>query len=304
MRNPALVLSLLVSLLASSVAAQERSGPVIETDDVDLFYRIYDAANGQPTAEDLQTRYIDAGSPGLRHLSEVRNVTGIRIAETIGARPEIYAEARRCAEVLPQVRVRVAEALEQFADLYPQADFPPATVAVGRGRPVAIGSPTSGIQVGLEALCATAFLNPDVEDRFVGVLVHEFVHTQQSPELADKEEFTVLEVSLAEGIAEFVTELVSGAPAYAYLAPQARGREAEIEAAFLLDKDKTDLSAWAYNTTPGKPGDLGYWVGYRIAKAYYRNAPDKREALRRILEMTDVEGFLADSGWRPGMTLD
>lgn len=299
-----LAIGLLLGALASPAAAQESRGPTIETDDVELFYRLYDAAEGRPTAEDLQTRYLDVGSPGLKRLAEERNVTGVRIADAIASRPEIYTEARRCAEVLPQVRVRVADALERFVDLYPQADFPLATIAVGRGRPVAIGSPTTGIQVGLEALCATAFLNPNVEDRFVGVLVHEFVHTQQAPELADKETFTVLEVSLAEGIAEFVTELVSGAPAYAYLEPQARGREAEIEAAFLLDKDKTDLSAWVYNSTPDQPGDLGYWVGYRIAKSYYRNAADKREALRRMLEMTDVEGFLADSGWRPGMALD
>ncbi|GAH56694.1 unnamed protein product, partial [marine sediment metagenome] len=53
-----------------------------------------------------------------------------------------------------------------------------------------------------------------------------------------------------------------------------KGREAEIEAAFLGDKDKTDLSHWLYNG-PGDaehPGDLGYWVGYRIVKAYYLHA--------------------------------
>jgi uncharacterized protein YjaZ len=137
----------------------------------------------------------------------------------------------------------------------------------------------------------------------VGVLIHEYVHTQQAPELTEKEQFTVLEVSMAEGVAEFVTELMIGAPAYAYLAPQTRGRELEIETAFVADQDKTDLSAWVYNSTPEKPGDLGYWVGYRIAKAYYRNAPDKREALRQILQLTDVKAFMAASGWRPGMDL-
>ena len=289
---------------AAQVAAPDRAGhePVIETGDVDRFYTLYDSTAGRPTAEQLQT-YLDEGSSGLTHLAKVRRVTGTRMADAMTARPEIYVEARTCAAHLPRVRVRVAEGLARFIDQYPEARFPPATFVIGRGRPVAVGSPLDGIQVGLEALCATDFINPDIEDRFVGVLIHEYVHTQQAPELTEKEQYTVLEVSLAEGVAEFVTELMIGAPAYAYLAPQTRGRELEIETAFVADQDKTDLSAWVYNSTPEKPGDLGYWVGYRIAKAYYRNAPDKREALQQILGLTDVKAFVAASGWRPGMDL-
>lgn len=282
--------------------ARARHEPVIETGDVDRFYVLYDSAAGRPTADQLQA-YLDEGSTGLTHLAKVRRVTGARMADAMAARPEIYVEARACADHLPRVSARVAEGLARFIDQYPEAQFPSATFVIGRGRPVAVGSPVDGIQVGLEALCATHFINPDIEDRFVGVLIHEYVHTQQAPELTEKEQFTVLEVSMAEGVAEFVTELMIGAPAYAYLAPQTRGRELEIETAFVADQDKTDLSAWVYNSTPEKPGDLGYWVGYRIAKAYYRNAPDKREALRQILQITDVKAFMAASGWRPGMDL-
>jgi hypothetical protein len=50
-----------------------------------------------------------------------------------------------------------------------------------------------------------------------------------------------------------------------------------------------------------KGNDLGYWVGYRIVKAYYRRAADKQQALREILELSDPHAFLAKSGWRPGM---
>jgi hypothetical protein len=40
--------------------------------------------------------------------------------------------------------------------------------------------------------------------------------------------------------------------------------------------DKSDLSGWLYNGmgSAEKPGDLGYWVGYRIAKAFYNRRPD------------------------------
>lgn len=286
---------------AVAAAPAPSTGPVVEIDDVYRFYRLYDAAAGRPTAAQLQ-QYIDAGSPGLRVFAEQRRTTGARIAEAMATTPETYSQARRCVDVLPNVRQRLQAALAALAFHYPEARFPPVTIAVGRGKPVGIGSPATGVQIGLEALCATSYLNPDVEDRFVHVIAHEFIHVQQAPELAQAETPTVLEASLMEGAAEFATELVSGQVAYSHLASIVAGRELQIETAFLADKAKTDVSAWLYNGSADKPGDLGYWVGYRIAKAYYLRAPDRRQAFREILQMQDAEAFLAASGWHPGMT--
>ncbi|MGH8239889.1 MAG: hypothetical protein ACREXP_23150 [Steroidobacteraceae bacterium] len=36
------------------------------------------------------------------------------------------------------------------------------------------------------------------------------------------------------------------------------------------------FSRWANNSTMEQGGDLGYWVGYRIVKAYYQRAADKQ----------------------------
>jgi len=283
-------------------AALPPHAALIEIDDVHRFYALYDAMEGKPTAAQLQA-YIDTGSAGLRAFADMRRTTGARIAEAIARSPDTYVHAKRCLEPLPRVRARVADALATLGRLYPDARFPPVTIAVGRGKPVGIGSHVTGIQIGLEALCATEYLNPDVEDRFVHVIVHEFVHVQQAWPLADLEDLTVLETSLLEGAAEFVAELASGSVAYSHLPALVAGREAEIEAAFLRDRSTRDLSAWVGNGTAEQPGDLGYWVGYRIAKAYYRHADDKSRALREILEMRAAEAFLAKSGWHPGMAL-
>lgn len=77
------------------------------------------------------------------------------------------------------------------------------------------------------------------------------------------------------------------------------GREKEIETAFIADEDKTDISAWLYNSTPEQPRDLGYWVGYRIVKSYYQHANDKRRALREILQMTDPKGVPGEERLHP-----
>jgi uncharacterized protein YjaZ len=147
------------------------------------------------------------------------------------------------------------------------------------------------------------YFDADVEDRFVHAIAHEYVHVQQVRALVDDDHPTVLEASVIEGAAEFIGELISGGISQPGVFAEAKGRETQIETAFVPDEDKTDVSKWLFNGTLDKPGDLGYWVGYRIVKAYYQHAADKRRAIREILEMNDPRGFLAKSGWYPGIAL-
>lgn len=310
MRRIGVVAAVAVMAL-SAVSGAEQSAPLtaasavqpnVQIEDVEHFYRIYDAAGGQPTAEQLQRDYLDRGTEGLRQFAKIRNITGVRIADTLTKQPDIYANARRCMDVLPRVRTRLEAALGTLVRLYPEARLPAVTIAVGRGRPVGVGSPITGLQIGLEALCAVDWMNPNLEDRFVHVIAHEYAHVQQNPALAEKTQLTVLERSLVEGAAELVAELTSGNVAYSFFGPVTSGREKAIETAFAADVDKTDLSQWLDNSTLEKPGDLGYWVGYRIARSYYQRTSDKRAALRDILTMSDAKAFLAKSGWSPGIT--
>jgi hypothetical protein len=289
--------------LAAPTANAAPRAPAIHTEDVDRFFALYDSTGGHPTAGQLQQEYLDKGTEGLHHLAKARNVTGTRIADTLAKQPGIYQRAKICLSVLPKVREGLTLALNKLGQLYPGAHLPPVTIAVGRGKPVGIGSPDTGVQIGLEALCGTDWLNPNLEDRFVYVITHEYAHVQQVGAIVDDENPTVLEGSLVEGAAEFVADLTAGSPSYAQLAAETRGREKEIETAFVPDEDQKDLSKWLYNSTYEKHGDLGYWVGYRIVKAYYQHSTDKRRALREILQMTDPHAFLKASGWYPGIQL-
>ncbi|WP_309642935.1 DUF2268 domain-containing putative Zn-dependent protease [Phenylobacterium sp.] len=302
----ALAASAIVILAAAAGPAWAQSArqAVIVTDDVTRFYKVYDAAGGRPTAEQLDRDYFAKGSDNLRHFAKVRNVTGTRIADTLRTRPEIYVAARRCLAVLPAVKRRLTTAFAKLARLYPEARLAPVAIVVGRGRPIGIAD-SAGVSMGLEALCAAEFMHPDLAARFVHTIAHEYGHIQQADASKDMApgdpDATVLRMSLMEGTGEFVAELISGQPGNHQHRAWTRGREAEIEAAFVADQDKTDLSAWLNNGpgTADKPGDLGYWVGHRIVKAYYDRAPDKLQALRDIFEMSDPKAFLAASGWRP-----
>src|SRR5258707_452418 len=293
---------LLTAAPCGPALAAPPGGPLILTKDVTRFYQIYDSSGAHPTANQLDHSYIDQGSDGLRQFAKLRNVSGATIVDAIKKRPEIYADARRCLTALPAVKRRLTAAFGKLAQLYPEANFAPVTVLVGPGKPIGITN-AAGVSIGLEALCAANFMEPDIEDRFVHTIAHEYGHLQQPrADQTDVPGATVLFASLIEGGAEFIAELISGAVANYQLKSLTKAHEAAIETAFIEDQDKTDLSKWLYNGpgTPEHPGDLGYWVGYRVVKSYYQRAPDKHQALRDIFEMKDPKAFLARSGWHPG----
>jgi hypothetical protein len=291
-------------LMVATCRSSPAKGPLILTEDVTRFYDVYEAAGGHPSAEQLDRDYLAPGSQGLHEFAKLRNVTGARIADTMAKNPALYADARRCLTILPNVKRRLSAAFDTLARLYPQAKFPPVTLLVGRGRPAAITNP-AGVSVGLETLCAADFMNPNLEDRFVHTIAHEYGHIQQPADMQALEAgapgATVLRLSIIEGAAEFAAELISGDVGYYQHKFWTKGHEAQIEAAFVEDEDKTDVSQWL-NNGPGTaehPDDLGYWVGYRIVKSYYQRAADKRKALREIFEARDPKAFVAKSGWQP-----
>lgn len=298
--------AVLVFGAASSLAFASQPSPEIIVSDVDRFYAIYDAAGGRPTQETLQKDYLDHGSAGLAEFARLRRITGERIAAMMAEKPALYTDARRCVAVLPEVKADLAVALGKLAALYPKAVFPPVTLAVGRGKPVGTAN-ASGVMIGLEALCAVDFMNPDPRARFLHVIAHEYGHVLQPGAQVESDDTTVLEASVIEGGAEFVAELTSGAVSYGHLQAATKGREAQIERAFVADLyAKAQGSKWLYNGlgTAEWPGDLGYWVGWRIAGAYYRNAADKQAAVREIIEVRDAKAFLEKSGWKPGAAAD
>lgn len=295
---------LAISCASPNTSSSTSAAIEIQTEDVTRFFSVYDTAEGRPTAEQLQRDYLDLGTAGLHHLTRVRNVNAENIARAVATQPELYTNARSCLAALPRVRERLHRTFDTLVDLYPQAQRPAVTVLVSRGKPVAIAESEQGVQIALEAMCskiAAKFLSASVDDRFVSVIAHEYIHVQQAPERANP---TVLQRALEEGVAEFLGELISGDIANVAVHQSAENRELEIEIRFAADLEKIDLSAWFDNTTPDDVGQLGYWVGYRIAKSYYQNAPDKRGAIHEMIQITDAPAFLSRSGWKPGIVLE
>jgi uncharacterized protein YjaZ len=139
---------------------------------------------------------------------------------------------------------------------------------------------------------------------------HELAHTQQRYPwwgmITGGPTFlrgTLLRQSLVEGTADVVAEVLMKTPKH-----NAYGEkyEAELWAEFQRVMHGRDYRGWLYNgreprSPPDRPADLGYWMGYRIARAYYDQQPDKARALRDMLTIRDFDAFLTASGYHGGL---
>ncbi|MFC0253151.1 DUF2268 domain-containing putative Zn-dependent protease [Massilia consociata] len=193
------------------------------------------------------------------------------------------------------MKERVPALVERLKALYPAARDPRVTVVIGPGNSGGTVAGTN-VLIGLEVACANRGASAlPLEERLAALIAHELVHTQQRG-FAGR---TLLDASLNEGVAELVGELLSGRIHNEHLRAWSQAGTTATDARFRAAMRKTDLGDWIYNGagTPDAPGDLGYWYGYRIAKAFYERSPDKQAAVARLLEETDAEALLRDSGW-------
>jgi len=296
-------LPLAAALLAAGLAHAAAPAPDVRTDDVERFYRVYDGAHGHPGAGELQASYFDAGSEALRSFVDSRIGSATKLADAIAKRPAVYEQARGCLAALSDTKAQLPGVYMRMAALYPASTFPAVTFVIGRDS---TGGTTTrdGIVIGLEKMCHATVMGADAGDRFTHIVAHELAHVQQPASQVDAPQgATLLFQALVEGGAELVAELTSGDVSYGQLKSWTRGQECAIERDFQKDALGTDTSRWLYNGfgTPDKPGDLAYWVGYRIARAYYLRSTDRKAAIATLINVDNASAptILKVSGWTP-----
>ena len=112
----------------------------------------------------------------------------------------------------------------------------------------------------------------------------------------------LLHTSLIEGAAEFLNSVITGQNKLLSEEVQAYGEanETKLWQKFKEDRKAGNRVAWLYNGSKdrgGVPADMGYWVGFRIAKSHWDNMEDKQQAFRDILLWDDADEFLEKSGY-------
>ena len=290
---------------------------VFVTSDIEHFWKAYDDGGASGETAPFQSEYLDRASPGLRDFIASRKVTAASLALMVRTYPRYFADIRASTLSLASngdVQGRIRDGYRKIRDMYAPAVFPPVTFLIGR---FSTGGTTSsnGMLVGLEFYAITAstpldelaqFQRDNVRplDSLPVIVAHEHTHILQARAggIAAHPNKTLLDQSLAEGSADFVAYLITGGNINARLWSYALPREHDLWGEFKVAMHGTDTSQWLYNqasATADRPGDLGYFIGYRIAEAFYARATDKRLALRAIIEVGDSDTFLAESGYDP-----
>jgi hypothetical protein len=272
--------------------------------DVDLFWKAFDAAKRGNRAEVLRAAYLEKGSVGLKEFLRVRIRSADNLAATIAKHPKYYAALRVPSRQLPAYKDAIRTSFHKLKKLYEPAIFPNVYFVIGSmnsggtltGTGLLIGVDMYGMNKGapVEELGRwhRTVLKPIKEIPYI--VAHELIHYQQKYPRYDS---TLLAWAIREGSADFVGELISGSQINTHLHTYGNPRERQLWLEFKQQMDGKDLSKWLFQADAAKdrPADLGYYMGYKICASYYKQAADKKAAIRAILEIKDFKDFLKAS---------
>ena len=210
--------------------------------------------------------------------------------------------------------------LKKLKEYYPEARFPNIHFHIGNMRQGGTAVPLGIIiapevfqkDVGADyskldgkmAKIAPTIFGKNPRKNLESMNIHEVMHFQQifgKDLVAGYFNRDLLNTSLIEGTAEFLSSVITGGSILADdVKAYGKANETELWQKFKEDRKAGNPTAWLYNGNKdrgGVPADMGYWVGFRIAKSYWDNMEDKQQAFRDILLWDDADEFLEKSGY-------
>ena len=256
--------------------------------DIALFWAAVDAAPADSLGTYLQRRYLERGSIGVRDFIPGRIMSAEDLAAYVVAHRSQYDSVRAANLDVTRADSAIRAAFWRLKRMYPEAVFPDVYFVIGRFNSGGTSS-RHGLLIGAEKYRDASSLP--------GIVSHELIHYQQHCEAP-----TLLEHSFLEGTADFVGELISGGQINNAAHQYGMAHEHDLWKEFKPRFADSTFAPWMYGRPPdGRPNDLGYFIGYRIAQAYYNRGADKTRALGEIITAcgSRVNELLAKSGYDP-----
>jgi hypothetical protein len=278
------------------------------TDDIPRFWRAYDESRSATRPQRIaifRRDYIEQGSQGLIDYYLMKIGSAEALVDFVSAHGGYYDTVRAATMRVDRELPAVRAAMQRMKELYPAATFADVYFVIGRLSSGGTAS-SHGLLIGTEMYGNDA--TPHIElplgirrvvstpDELPHAVMHELMHFMQSP----PRDLTLLNTSIREGGAEFLAELV---------APLPGGRKpfyrtwGEAHRDFVWTHFKSamtgrDKGRWIGNNaeaTDEWPADLGYFIGYEIARGYYDRAANKEDAIRDLLAIRDARAILVAS---------
>lgn len=285
------------------------------TADIERFWKAYDKAMAAPAEERVavfQRDYIEPGTVGLKNWAASGRLNAKTLVRTIDTHQNFFKAIRPITIQLDAQLPRTLIAFRKFKSYYPQAIFPDVYFVIGQLQSGGTSS-DNGLLIGAEMFSnwpttPTAELNDWQKDAIMSpndipsLVAHESVHFQQKYLGLGG----LLCACLKEGSADFLSILTAGQLIQRMKGTHiwANARERELWLEFQKEMDGKDTSRWLYGNSGGngRPVDLGYWMGYKISESYFKNATDKKQAVRDMLLIKDCKEFLKASRYAEKFT--
>jgi len=278
------------------------------TADIERFWKAYDKAMAVPSevrASIFQSEYIDPGTMGLKDFAASGRLNAKALVRTMESHHDFYKAIRPLTLSIEAQRAATIAAFKRFKELFDYAIFPDVYFIIGQLQSGGTSS-SKGLLMGVEIFSRSPGL-PTTElnewekgaiappSDIPPLVAHESIHFQQKY----MSQGSLLCACLIEGSADFLGELSSGHLIKRMTETHvwANARESELWDEFQKGMDAKDTSRWLYGNSGGngRPVDLGYWMGYKISEAYYKNAADKKQAIKDMLITPDCKRLLQNS---------
>lgn len=263
------------------------------TTDIINFWKVFDETNPGFEATTFQQKYIDVGSKGLKGFIKNRIENGNNLSKTIKANLNYYEAIRESSLSIDKKRERFYECFDNLKKIYPEAVFPDVYFVIGAKNSGGTAF-NEGLIIGAEMFGKDKNdFKPVIDIDYVDeVVAHELIHFQQKY----AQNNTLLAQCIREGSADFICELIAGSHSNTKIHEYGNTHARELWNEFVIQMNGTNWGNWLYSSKDkSRPKDLGYWIGYKITRAYYTNAVDKIKAIQEILKIKDFNSFLADS---------
>ncbi|SOD99611.1 gliding motility protein GldB-related protein [Spirosoma fluviale] len=312
----------LIVLVCYTSLAFAQTKPVISTIDITNFWLAFDQVQNESDSAKavaiIKSSYVDQATKGLHYFIQSRHFKPVEWYQMIKSYPKYLTSIRPNTLRLATQEVQFNEVLNHFAQLYPAFKQPSIYFCIGT---LSTGGTTKNgqILIGTEILIGDSTSNASELPAFFKSLLyssptkmlylvaHEAVHTQQKTHGYGMKT-PLLGHALLEGSCDFMAELLLERPVdflpyinYGKTKRQALWQQFSKD---LYSTSSDTRDQWFYNSLdyPVGQGDLGYFIGYEIAKRYYLNARDKKKAIKDILSIDcnspkKVKKFLAKSGF-------
>jgi len=296
------ILALLFLILIYVGCKETKKETIVFTEDVTNYWNAYDKII---TTKDsiLQLKYlneefINKASVGQKTMFNVRNCTPEEYLSNINNYPKFWKSIRKNTLKAKDFGHGIKKGLLKLKASY--SNFKPAkvyfTVGTFRAGATAIDSL---VMIGVEQQLGDStvdtsefpesfsrvkdFLKSNPIDNADFLSIHEFVHTQQ---VNIKKPYLLLSV-VREGVAEFIAEKLSGITSTTPAVVFGKQHPVQVREVFEKEMFTTFHGFWLWNSYLKKlnHSDLGYYVGYAIAKKYYENATDKSKVIKELIDL-------------------